>query len=169
MFIKVSDDNAHLFYVNSEHVRGVKLTEQSAILILAPSLNADFAHEETADILIISRAAAEYFLLEVEARSNYFNAGKPPERPLKSRIASTLRYEFPNGANSIDLWRKDLFTGETAGNEFNEAMRELIDEGVVIADGTTNRYHHAANFIPSPDPLTAAVTIGSAPPADNER
>lgn len=156
MFIKISDDTRPV-YVNSDLVRSVVLMENNAQLIFAfPN---HYEDGPMADSLLVTRAAAEYFLATVEANAA-FEPSAQITLSLKSRIAHALRYDYPSGLRHPDLLIS--FINEQP-EEIQNAVNDLIRENVVRRDPVSGFFIHASHFTPSPDPSTAAAAKDSAP------
>jgi hypothetical protein len=157
-FIKVSSNDSAPYYVNSDHVRAVTFGDERAYLIFFTAGR----HDEP-DKLDVSRAAGEYFIGEVEARTA-FTTEKIEPLSLASRAAIALRHDFTTGAN-IDQLAEHLDVPIRV--DLLAALGSLIAQNVAI--DRNGVYYHRANFTANPDPSDADATKDSDPLADSAR
>jgi hypothetical protein len=153
MFIKIADSPEA--YANTDHIetvtfgrtrtsnkgcmlvfysgRSYPITEQAGRLLL------EFAETNTAyDGELPDEASS---LLDPTATTSLDTARQFVGSNLKSRIAQLLRDGAPNGMALMDI----AFATESDNDPLADALRDLINERVVVAEGEPPRYYHATN------------------------
>lgn len=147
MLVKVRSN----LYVNTEHIRVIRITEDKAEIFYGDKLQAEISVNAAAYLLDLAEANTAY--IELSANENIIPTHAPDpfsqHVALRSRVAVLLRDEFTQGATLEDLTEalKEHY------NKVYSAISDLLVERVVVFDPKEPlRYYHATHRPNKPVP-----------------